>query len=170
VNTCALPDTRDLQFIRDLEERYPDIRDEYLRLERDLFVAWPETGLYDTGWDVFGLYFFGKRQDLNCMLCPNTAAAVEAIPGMVTAGFSRLAPGTIIRPHKGYTDAVLRCHVGLVVPEDCALRVDGVEVTWQEGRCLLFDDTYEHEAWNHARSDRIVLLVDILRTALNNPA
>jgi aspartyl/asparaginyl beta-hydroxylase (cupin superfamily) len=163
----ALPPTDNLPFIAALEARAPVIREEYLRLERDLFAAWPETELYETGWEVFGFQIFGKRQDLNCLFCPETSRAVEAIPGMVTAGFSRLAPGTTIRPHRGYTDAVLRCHLGLIVPPDCALKVDGTTVTWEEGRCLLFDDTFEHEAWNHSDQDRIVLLIDIARSAID---
>lgn len=86
------------------------------------------------------------------------------MPGLTTAGFSRLAPGTHIQPHVGYTSAVLRCHLGLVVPDEgCALRVGEDTRTWAEGRCVVFDDTVEHEAWNRSGSDRIVLLVDFLR-------
>jgi len=45
----------------------------------------------------------------------------------------------------------VRCHLGLRVPpqaERCWIRVDGEICRWQEGRCLLFDDTYEHEVLN----------------------
>lgn len=30
---------------------------------------------------------------------------------------------------------------------------------WQEGRCLVFDDSFEHEAWNHNDRARMVLLI-----------
>jgi len=166
----ALPPTERLPFIGELEARASVIRDEYLRLEHGLFAAWPETELYDTGWEVFGFHFFGKRQDLNCLLCPETSRAVEAIPGMITAGFSRLAAGSRIRPHRGYTGTVLRCHLGLVIPPDCALKVDGATASWREGECLFFDDTFEHEAWNNSREDRIVLLIDIARNAIDGIA
>jgi aspartate beta-hydroxylase len=53
-------------------------------------------------------------------------------------------------------------HLGLEIPGDCALRLTEVEtVTWQPGRCFAFDDTYEHEAWNHSGSTRAILLADI---------
>lgn len=31
---------------------------------------------------------------------------------------------------------------------------------WQDGKCLIFDDTVKHEAWNYSDKTRIVLLVD----------
>lgn len=140
------------------------IRDEFSALREGRFVDWPEHHLHGGGWTVFGLQAFGQRVEENMALCPETARLVSAVPGLTTAGFSRLAPGTHIRPHVGYTDAVLRCHLGLVVPaEGCALRVGEETRPWEEGRCLVFDDTVEHEAWNRSSSDRIVLLLDFLR-------
>jgi beta-hydroxylase len=32
--------------------------------------------------------------------------------------------------------------------------------TWQEGKCMVFDDTVEHEAWNKSDQSRVVLIVD----------
>jgi beta-hydroxylase len=77
-----------------------------------------------------------------------------------TAGFSSLAPGTHIAPHTGYPDGLLRCHLGLIVPKGCGIRVGTETRYWEEGKCLIFDDTLEHEAWNKGSSTRVVLLVD----------
>jgi len=79
---------------------------------------------------------------------------------MTTAGFSSLKPGTHIVPHVGYSNGVLRCHLGLFVADGCALRVKTQTRSWQEGKCLIFDDTVEHEAWNYSDANRIVLLID----------
>jgi ornithine lipid ester-linked acyl 2-hydroxylase len=98
--------------------------------------------------------------DKNCRLCPETTKLVETIPGLVTAGFSALAPGTHIAPHTGYPEGVLRCHLGLVIPEDCAIRVRDNTRSWQEGKYLVFDDTWEHEAWNKSDRTRVILLLD----------
>ena len=54
-------------------------------------------------------------------------------------------------------------HLGLVIPDNCAMTVAGETKTWQEGRCLIFDDTSLHESWNRSQSDRFVLLLDVLR-------
>jgi len=52
--------------------------------------------------------------------------------------------------------------MGIVVPPGCTLKVNGVEGTWQEGKCLVFDDTFRHEAWNPSYdTTRIVLMLDI---------
>jgi beta-hydroxylase len=88
---------------------------------------------------------------------------VEQIPGLTTAGFSWMSPGTHIKPHVGYSSAVLRCHLGLVIPSDCKLRVGSETRGWQEGKTLVFDDTVEHEAWNRSDKDRVVLLLDFKR-------
>lgn len=151
-------------FTRVLEERWRAVRGELTVLPASDFAPWPERGLYDSGWSVFGLIAFGRRLDENLAACPETARVLREVPGLTTAGFSRLAPGAHIRPHVGYTDAVLRCHLGLVVPPDgCALRVAGEERAWEEGRCLVFDDTAVHEAWNRSSLPRVVLLADFLR-------
>ena len=129
-------------------------------LNDDPFTPWPERHLYSKGWDVFGFCFFERKIPENCAVCPETAAIVEQVPGMTTAGFSRLAPGTHIRPHVGFTDELLRCHLGLIAPPGGRLRVGDEVRAWEENKCLIFDDTLEHEAWNESDADRVVLLLD----------
>ena len=155
-------DTGHFKFSKRLESNWYIIKQELDQLPPKDFIPYPERYLLDDrrGWDIFGLYFLGVRIDLNCDLCPETAKYLKAIPGMMTAGFSLLAPGAHIVPHSGKSIGVLRCHLGLTVPEQCALRVGADVRPWREGQCLIFDDTYEHEAWNLSDRPRIVLLLD----------
>ncbi len=75
---------------------------------------------------------------------------------------SRLAPGTHIAPHRGPTNIRLRCHLAITVPEgDCGLRVGDQTRRWEPGHAIVFDDSFEHEAWNHTEAERIVLVVDL---------
>jgi aspartyl/asparaginyl beta-hydroxylase (cupin superfamily) len=61
----------------------------------------------------------------------------------------------------------LICHLPLIVPDGCGLRV-GAEVRhWSEGEALIFDDSIEHEAWNTSDALRVVLLFDIWRPELS---
>lgn len=155
-------DVNQFDFIRPLEQGWPTIVKELNALPDDAFIPYPERYLLDkrTGWDIFGLYFLGVKIDLNCELCPATVDLVRHIPGMITAAFSRLAPGAHIIPHAGKPVGVLRCHMGIDVPEKCGLRVAEDIRRWENGRCLVFDDTSEHEAWNLDHRPRTVLLLD----------
>jgi aspartyl/asparaginyl beta-hydroxylase (cupin superfamily) len=120
--------------------------------------------MYGTGWSVFGLVAFGTRIDEALASCPRTAEALSQVAGLTTAGFSRMVPGTHIKPHQGWVTTVYRAHLGLVVPDgDCALRVGSQTRPWREGGLFVFDDTVDHEAWNYSTSTRTVLLFDFLR-------
>jgi beta-hydroxylase len=121
----------------------------------------------DDRWKTYFFYGYGFRSDANCARCPETTRLIEAIPGMETAMFSILAPGKRIPPHDGPYKGVLRYHLGLAVPD---ARVDQVGIRvgpetrgWQEGASLVFDDTYQHEAWNETDETRVVLFVDVVR-------
>jgi beta-hydroxylase len=113
---------------------------------------------------------FGERVEAALAACPRTAAALAKVPHLTTAGFSRMAPGSHIAPHEGWVSTVYRAHLGLVVPGESALRVGDEIRRWREGEVLVFDDTVEHEAWNHAESDRTVLLFDFSRPGFENAA
>ena len=117
-------------------------------------------------WKTYTFYVFGQRIEHNCEECPQTAAFLATLPGLQNAFFSILAPRYHIPAHRGPTKALVRCHLPLEVPRDasaCWLRVDSQRVHWQTGRCLLFDDTYEHEVGNDTDDYRIVLFLDIER-------
>jgi aspartyl/asparaginyl beta-hydroxylase (cupin superfamily) len=81
--------------------------------------------------------------------------------------FSRLSAGARIPPHHGMLNARLICHLPLIVPPGCGFRVGGETRQWRPGELLIFDDTVEHEAWNDATSDRIILIFDIWRPELD---
>jgi aspartyl/asparaginyl beta-hydroxylase (cupin superfamily) len=160
-------------FTRLLEQSWKIIRTELDALDREEFIEWPEHSLYgDRGWETFGLVAFGQRQQEQCARCPRTDMLVRQIPGLMMAGFSRLAPGAHIVPHRGYegySGYVLRFHLGLDIPEDCALRVGTETKSWKEGASLVFDDSTEHEAWNRSKRTRTILLCDFLNPLRRRP-
>ena len=169
---------QEYEFTKELEANWQVIRQELEQLSDKDFLDWPEKHLYGKGWQTFGLYAFGMKLHKNCRLCPETTKLIEGIPHMVTAGFSSLLPSTHIAAHTGYPEGLLRCHLGLVGCDGCSLRVGAEVRDWQEGKCLIFDDTTEHEAWNRGDRTRVVLLIDfksqevaanLSATALANP-
>jgi aspartyl/asparaginyl beta-hydroxylase (cupin superfamily) len=120
----------------------------------------------DDRWKTLFLYGFGFKAKLGVEMCPKTAALMEQIPGMKTAMFSILSPRKHILDHRGPYKGVLRYHLGLIVPrekEACRIRVGEDIRHWEEGKSMIFDDTFNHEVWNDTDEMRVVLFVDVLR-------
>ena len=121
-------------------------------------------------WRSFFLWGYGFPIDDNLDRCPCTQRVIEQIPGLNSAFFSILAPGTHIPDHRGVSKGLITCHLGLIVPRDgdVRMRVDDRIVRWAEGETLVFDDTYRHEVWNETGGTRVVLLIQFERP-LKNP-
>jgi aspartyl/asparaginyl beta-hydroxylase (cupin superfamily) len=120
----------------------------------------------DAGWKIFVLVAYGIRSEPNIELCPQTWRIVRKIPGLKTAMFSIFEPGKRLPPHRGPYNGVLRLHLGLLVPEPRTrqgIRIGSEVRHWQEGSVLIFDDAYEHEAWNESGDPRVVLFVDFAK-------
>jgi ornithine lipid ester-linked acyl 2-hydroxylase len=120
----------------------------------------------DDRWKTFFLYGYGFTAKLGVEMCPRTAALMREIPGMTTAMISILSPRKHILDHRGPYKGVLRYHLGLIVPRDaeaCRIRVGEDFRHWEEGKSLIFDDTFNHEVWNDTDETRVVLFVDVLR-------
>jgi len=117
-------------------------------------------------WQAFFIWGYGLKLAKNAALCPRTTALVEQIPGLKSAIFSILAPGAHIPRHQGVTAAMITCHLALIVPrerEKCRMQVEDQVYSWEPGKALIFDDTYDHEVWNDTDEDRVVLLIQFAR-------
>ena len=156
-------DPADFSWTRALENAHATIKRE-LGLVRASLVPQPQ-GLADRGqWDIFYFYYRGKRVMANCRRCPETARVVDSIPGLTNTGlvyFSVLTPGSHIRPHCGPINTRLRCHLGVEVPSGCRVRVGPETRAWEEGKVLVFDDSFEHEVWHLGSMVRTVLVLDV---------
>jgi beta-hydroxylase len=166
-------DTEDFPWIAELESNWKLIRsdvDHALR-SRDKIPSFTDVDKYEVlianhKWKTLFFWIWGEPVIETCELYPNTAGLLDKIPNMTTAMFSILDGDVRIPPHVGPFKGVLRYHLGLSVPasdERCSIRVGNEVRTWQEGRSLVFDDTFEHEAWNLTQRHRVVLFVDFMR-------
>jgi aspartate beta-hydroxylase len=119
-------------------------------------------------WDAYFFYDEGERLDAHHAACPHTSSVLARLPldhvrehGPEVC-FSIMRPGAHILPHRGVTNTRAVLHLGLEIPDGCALHLVGVqEQPWERGKCFAFDDTFEHEAWNRSGTTRAVLLGDI---------
>ncbi|MFO1494571.1 MAG: aspartyl/asparaginyl beta-hydroxylase domain-containing protein [Lysobacterales bacterium] len=118
-------------------------------------------------WTSLHFYRHGERVEETFRRCPGTGALLESLDLQRVPGygpevmFSVLRPHSRIPAHYGAVNGRLVVHLPLIVPPNCgALRACGEEHVWQEGRLMMFDDTFEHEAWNDSDHTRVVLLMD----------
>ncbi len=124
-------------------------------------------------WSVDYLTLLGIGNRTTRRRYPQSTAALDAVAAAESCGmayFSRLDPGSHIRPHSGFTNAHLRCHLALETPPGAVIRVGSATMEWKQHACLVFDDSFEHEAWN-SNSDhaRVVLLFDFFHPDLTPP-
>jgi aspartyl/asparaginyl beta-hydroxylase (cupin superfamily) len=118
-------------------------------------------------WGAAFLWEYGVRNESVCAACPQTVAALEALPRADIPGrapsafFSLLKPRSRIPAHTGVTNSRAIIHLPLIVPPGCGFRVGGETRAWQEGVAFAFDDTIEHEAWNDSDHLRVVLIFDV---------
>ncbi|THD53841.1 MAG: aspartyl/asparaginyl beta-hydroxylase domain-containing protein [Phenylobacterium sp.] len=146
----------------------------YLEPEPNRPVFAETRGMLDNpAWSSFYLWKSGAPVPENIARCPSVMAALENAPLCKIAGrtpsvfFSLLQPGAHIQPHHGFTNARYICHLPLIVPDGCAMRVGAETRPWAQGEACIFDDSIEHEAWNkHPDALRVVLIFDIWRPEL----
>lgn len=129
--------------------------------------------LGNPAWSAFYLWKDGAPVPENAARCPKTMEALAEVPLCKIPGrtpsilFSLLRPGAHIPPHHGFMNARYICHLPLIVPENCAMRVGSETRPWVPGKACIFDDSIEHEAWNRNPDHlRVVLIFDVWRPEL----
>lgn len=162
-------ETNEFPELSAFEKYVNDIRNEFLNVKNNQLGFWLNTFPHyvdkssQNKWQVFSFRFFGIDNPLNHSLCSVTSSLIKSNKNILSADFSYLPPHTKVLPHKGFTKMVLRVHLGLIIPEgNTGIRVGNITKKWQEGKLLIFDDSFEHEAWNNTDKDRVVLMFDIV--------
>ena len=91
---------------------------------------------------------------------------VSKIPNIETLLFSRIKPGTVLNPHRGWanlSNRILRCHLTLQTGKDNYVAVKNKKKYHKEGKIIIFDDSKLHYSSNLSNKSRIVLIIDVVR-------
>ncbi|KFQ49733.1 Aspartyl/asparaginyl beta-hydroxylase, partial [Nestor notabilis] len=158
------------ELVKSLEKNWKLIRDEGLAVmdkKRSLFLPEDENLREKGDWSQFTLWQQGRKNENACKSVPKTCALLERFPeatgcrrGQIK--YSVMHPGTHVWPHTGPTNCRLRMHLGLVIPkEGCRIRCAQDNRAWEEGKVLIFDDSFEHEVWQDAEDYRLIFIVDV---------
>ena len=78
--------------------------------------------------------------------------------------FSKLGGNINNVLHKDSTTdkPLIRIHLPLIVPKgDIGIEVNSNLITWEEGKCIVFDTSIPHRFWNFTGHNRVNLLMSI---------
>jgi len=165
--------------VQHLETNFEIIQDEIMSADKSSMLrkvaALDHEGLHTAGeWKEFNILAHGKVNIPAIQLLPKTLKIIlklQDATNMVLGGtkVSLMQPGTIVRPHTGQTNARLRIHLGVAIPDGRPrIRVGNETKSWIEGKCLVIDDSYVHEVWHPGTERRIVLIVDVWHPEMND--
>jgi|TARA_R110000824_G_scaffold292316_1_gene480709 aspartyl/asparaginyl beta-hydroxylase (cupin superfamily) len=164
---------RCLKITEALEHYYSNIQEEYKKVmerydELPPFQEFSPHQKYISNDDKWKLFFLRGATlwfKKNCLQMPYTYGILKIHDEVVSAYISVLGPNKRLNPHFGPYSGILRLHLALDIPDEnkCYMEVAGIRKPWIQGKCMLFDDTYEHFAVNDSDKKRAVLFMDILK-------
>lgn len=169
----------------ELKNRAEAIRHEVLHFAQTYrpYIPYPKyADLYENTWDAFPLSEFQgeflelSKANIELPLRPMVDFARGKLP--ITSGLiqeleqqavlsnvfvSKLIPGTIINPHKGWTPNYLRIHLCLQADPKCQITVGDEVQTWQVGDLLAFKDggPYLHSVRHRGHNPRVIVSFDM---------
>lgn len=117
-------------------------------------------------WQAHLLHYMGVDMQTVSPQCTRTHALLRQLPRVCVrhawgdALFSVQGPNSHLHAHCSVDNLRVRCHLGLQVPDRCAIRVGRETRRWQSGKALVFEDSFEHEVWNEDDVPRALLIVD----------
>jgi aspartate beta-hydroxylase len=125
-------------------------------------------------WQEFSIFVHGEEVRENCKAAPVTCSIARNFPDvsgckMGQVKFSLMLPGTHVRAHVAPSNTRIRNHFGLVIPEGVRIRVGDETRTWEEGKMLSFDDSFEHEVWHEGDQPRLIAIFDMWHPDLKEP-
>jgi hypothetical protein len=163
---------------RDVQAEFDEVALDQRALEPFLGHAGALDGYVSGGdqasWDALFFFRHGRRYEASHQSCPRTSALLDSLDLCRIEGqspeicFSVLQAGSRIEPHCGVTNARVVMHLPLRVPPGCYLELTDVgRHHWVEGEPMVFDDTFEHSAWNPSDRPRGILLMDAWHPGLS---
>ncbi|MGE0636379.1 MAG: aspartyl/asparaginyl beta-hydroxylase domain-containing protein [Bacteroidia bacterium] len=117
----------------------------------------------DKKWKAFFVFIFGELNPDAATYFPLTSMLGEKWKNDIKLiFFSNLEPGSHLAAHRGNNHSVIRVQLGIDIkqPQSTGLRVADKIIQLKNKELFIFDDTFEHEAWNTGKDVRTVLIID----------
>ncbi|MFK4098788.1 aspartyl/asparaginyl beta-hydroxylase domain-containing protein [Streptomyces sp. NPDC019531] len=153
------------------EAAHPVIKEELTAAwaeRRETFSDYEHYLTRQEDWQALHLYRGGNLVEESAGAVPTAykvlkefAVDTEKICPLLECHFSTLLPAAAIAPHCDLWNFSINLHLAVDIPEGCSITVAGETRSWEEGKCLLFDYSFEHEARNDGDRPRTCLLIDL---------
>jgi aspartyl/asparaginyl beta-hydroxylase (cupin superfamily) len=161
-------DVSKLQSAQVLEDNYVAIKKEVLEFyeregETTMQANFTPYKYKEEGWRTVNFMSFMLMYPGLIKKFPVTWEILRTIPDMVGVTIAVLKPHTRIKAHFGDSNAIVRTHLGLVVPgkyPELGLRNGSQEKCWEEGKTFAITIAHRHYAWNNTDHKRIIIMVD----------
>ncbi|MFI6055292.1 aspartyl/asparaginyl beta-hydroxylase domain-containing protein [Streptomyces violascens] len=160
-----------LPVVQGLEAGHRAIKEELdaaWSLRREVFSDYDHYLTRQDDWQALYLFRKGSIVEESATVAPTAhrivkdlAVDTEKMCPLLECHFSTLLPGAVIDPHCDLWNFSINLHLAVDIPEGCSITVAGEKRSWEEGKCLLFDYSFEHEARNEGTCPRTCLLIDL---------
>ncbi|MFD0308255.1 aspartyl/asparaginyl beta-hydroxylase domain-containing protein [Streptomyces sp. NPDC127119] len=157
--------------VRELEASHRAIRKEFgsaWTARREVFSDYEHYLTRQRNWQALHLFRDGGLVEESAGIAPTAyrvlkdfAVDTGILCPLLECHFSTLLPGAVIEPHCDLWNFSINLHLAVDVPDGCGITVAGETRSWEEGKCLLFDYSFEHEARNEGTAPRTCLLIDL---------
>ena len=155
----------DFLFVKKLEDGAKQIRNELLyNLENhaQLFMLDYENVPLCGDWKAIKLISNDGQRTEHTDYFPKTMQIIDSSEQeFVTVKFSAIQPGSHIAAHTGPSNDRLRVHLSLVHTGGARIRVGTEWRSWEEGKIIILDSSWEHEVVHSGNNTRIILILDI---------
>lgn len=172
-----------LDMLNKLEENYNNLSNEFkdscVKNKNNLFNNYNlinnEHKLHQGEWIWYNYITKGKRENEFKNNFPFTSKLLDSFKGILIENipfsysfYSLLKDKTEISHHYGPCNIRLRIHLGIDIPENCKnhgssckIEICGQDYFWENGKTIIFDDTYIHSVINKSGKTRVILLLDV---------
>jgi len=148
-----------------LERAVPVIKEEAARIRSNTIAEKTGAVVTEGLWEIYPLWYMGVDIRFLTRRIPTLKKLADELPRSAflhpfgEALLSLQQPGTHLRRHCSVDALRKRYSLGVTVEDACELRVGEIKRQWVEGEALIFEDCFEHEAWN-GRKERLVFIID----------
>ena len=89
-------------------------------------------------------------------------------PWLLEARFHLMTPGTRVMQHTATNNQRIKIHCGIRNPGNVALQIGNWSIPWQEGKCMIIDDSFEHQVvFEAGQQARVILQLKVSHPDLN---